>query len=297
MTPISIIIPCFNYGAYIGETLAAVDREVGDEDEVIIVDDGSTDGTGEMVSKWIGNKACFRYIYQENSGPAAARNRGLDEAQNPYAYLLDSDDRPLPGKLNILKQAAERSPEAAMVIGGHLTYDPSGKEKTHPAGKLSENRKANFVAYAIEKSFGIANGGCVLVKTEIARRYRYPVGIRLSDDICLYSWILGNHSCQTVDDIIVAIRKHEDSLRNQVAVYEDSIRRLPDILFDPQRLPADLLNYREEFEQHLKLSLFRAQFKAGQTAKARSTYLEAIKTKPSALFQWTYFSKFLRTLF
>lgn len=294
MTAISIIIPCYNYGAYIGETLAAIEKEIGGEDEVLIIDDGSTDKTREVVSTCVEDKPAFHYLFQENSGPAAARNTGLDLAKKPYAYVLDADDRPLPGKLDALRKTAAASPNAAMVIGGHMTFDARGKEKIHRVGKLSDDRESNFVAYAIDKNFGIANGGCVLVQTAIARKYHYPETIRLSDDICFYAWILANHSCEIVDETIISIRKHDDSLRHQLKIYEESAHLLPAVLFNPARLPENLFKYKEAFCQHLQLSLFRAQFRAGNKKLARQTYLAAVKEKPSALLEWSYLSKFLR---
>jgi len=297
MPPISIIIPCYNYAAYIGETLASIEGEIGKEDEVIIIDDGSTDQTQDIVGKWIEGKPSFSYYSQENSGPAAARNAGLDQAKNPYAYLLDADDRPLPGRLNVLKQTADAHPEAAMIIGGHMTFDASGKEKTHPVGSLSVDREKNFVAYAIKKDFGIANGGCVLIKTGIARKYRYPEQLHVSEDICFYSWVLANHPCVTFDEIILKVRKHENSLRHRVDLYEKVVGVLPEVLFASKHMPSDFRKYQEAFEQHLLLSLFRAQFNARKKKEARATYLQALREKPALILDWSYFSKFVRTLF
>lgn len=85
---VSVIIPVYNSEKYIGEAIASALKQK-EAKEVIVVDDGSTDGTSEKV-KSFGPKII--YIYQENQGVAAARNRGAIEAGSPYLAFLDADD-------------------------------------------------------------------------------------------------------------------------------------------------------------------------------------------------------------
>ncbi|CEH30655.1 glycosyltransferase family 2 protein [Aneurinibacillus migulanus] len=89
---LSIIIPCYNYGQYIEETVHSVFASTYENIEVIIVDDGSTDlYTIEVLNK-LKRKAKVTVIRRENGGLAAARNTGISFASSPYVLLLDADD-------------------------------------------------------------------------------------------------------------------------------------------------------------------------------------------------------------
>jgi cellulose synthase/poly-beta-1,6-N-acetylglucosamine synthase-like glycosyltransferase len=92
--PVSIIIPTFNGAARIGNCLAALLAQAVDRNiEIIVVNDGSTDNTIDVVKKFPG----VRCISQSNAGPAAARNRGAEEARGSLILLTDDDCVPLPG--------------------------------------------------------------------------------------------------------------------------------------------------------------------------------------------------------
>lgn len=95
MPQISIIMPTYNCGKYIAEAIDSVLNQTFSDFEIIVIDDGSTDNTKELLSSYIANGQ-IRYFYQENNGPASARNRGLKEATGEYVSFLDCDDCFLP---------------------------------------------------------------------------------------------------------------------------------------------------------------------------------------------------------
>lgn len=94
--PVSVIIPAYNGSRYIQQAIESVFTQTYPNWELIIVDDGSTDNTQQVVQQY-GQK--LRYFYQENQGVAAARNRGILEAQGELIAFLDQDDWFLPDKL------------------------------------------------------------------------------------------------------------------------------------------------------------------------------------------------------
>src|SRR5918996_212462 len=93
---VSVVIPTYNYGRYLPEAVESVLHQTFPDLEVIVVDDGSTDDTRELIGRF-GDKVC--YIYQRNQGLPAARNTGIRAARGEYVGFLDSDDLWLPGKL------------------------------------------------------------------------------------------------------------------------------------------------------------------------------------------------------
>jgi glycosyltransferase involved in cell wall biosynthesis len=116
---VTVVIPCFNHGRFLGEAVASVAGQEGGAPRVIVVDDGSTDrDTEEAISTLEGaDGAEVEVIRQENAGPAAARNSGFAKATTGYVLPLDADDRLPPGALSALVGALDRDSEAAFSYG------------------------------------------------------------------------------------------------------------------------------------------------------------------------------------
>ncbi|MBQ5484196.1 MAG: glycosyltransferase family 2 protein [Lachnospiraceae bacterium] len=89
---VSIITPCWNGEKYIAETMDSVLAQTYTNWEMIVVDDGSSDGSADLVRSYEKKDARIRLICQENAGSAAARNHGIKEAKGRYIALLDADD-------------------------------------------------------------------------------------------------------------------------------------------------------------------------------------------------------------
>lgn len=119
-----MIIPAYNGVAYIAQAIDSVLAQSDADWELIVVDDGSTDGTGDVVRSY-GDRV--RYVVQDNQDVAAARNRGLREARGMWIAFLDQDDFFLPGKLALQVAAAAGHPGAAIVHGGWQIVDASAR--------------------------------------------------------------------------------------------------------------------------------------------------------------------------
>src|SRR5260370_952192 len=91
---VSIVIPLYNKAAYIKRALDSVRAQTFADYEVIVVDDGSTDGGGDLVTGY--GDPRVRLIRQNNAGPGPARNRGIEDAAGPYLTFLDADDEWMP---------------------------------------------------------------------------------------------------------------------------------------------------------------------------------------------------------
>src|ERR1039457_5929793 len=103
---VSVIMPTYNRGYVVGEAIESILNQTYDNIEVVVVDDGSTDNTQEKLKEY-GDR--IRVVYQRNSGPAAARNRGIRAARGEIIAFLDSDDVWLPTilerQVSLLQQA------------------------------------------------------------------------------------------------------------------------------------------------------------------------------------------------
>lgn len=98
MPMISVIIPTFNYAEFISDAIDSVLAQTFKDFEIIVVDDGSTDNTKDILNKYSDN---IKYYYQDNKGPASARNLGIKNASGSYICFLDSDDIFMPNKLKL----------------------------------------------------------------------------------------------------------------------------------------------------------------------------------------------------
>jgi glycosyltransferase involved in cell wall biosynthesis len=110
---VSVIIPSYNYGHFVREAIDSVQAQTYSHHEIIVVDDGSTDRTSEVVSQYPG----VRFIRQHNRGASAARNRGIQESRGQYVVFLDADDRLLPQHFEISLEAFRSHPEVGWVCG------------------------------------------------------------------------------------------------------------------------------------------------------------------------------------
>ncbi|MDD4878952.1 MAG: glycosyltransferase [Candidatus Omnitrophica bacterium] len=135
---ISVVITAYNKGKFIGDTVRSVlSQEYGDF-ELIIVDDGSTDNTREVVSSFPDKR--IRYHYQANSGlPACARNKGMSLSTGRYISLLDGDDYWYNEKLQRSKEVLDDMPDAGLIwhneaivhdgrVLRHTSYKPYGDD-------------------------------------------------------------------------------------------------------------------------------------------------------------------------
>jgi len=107
-TNVSVIIPAYNSEKFIRRAIDSVLAQTHPAAEIIVVDDGSTDNTGEIVQSY---GPPVQYLHQENAGPGAARNAGIRAARGDWIAFLDHDDEWLPEKLQVQLDLLQRHPD------------------------------------------------------------------------------------------------------------------------------------------------------------------------------------------
>lgn len=123
MSKVSVIIPTFNRARYLCEAINSVLIQTYNDFEIIVVDDGSTDNTKELLNKYNGK---IKYIYQQNQGMSAARNLGINMSDGEYISFLDNDDVWLPEKLKKQIDLLDSNPEIAFVSSDSFVIDAFG---------------------------------------------------------------------------------------------------------------------------------------------------------------------------
>lgn len=121
---VSVVIPTYNSAKYLPQALDSVLQQTYTDYEIIAIDDGSTDNTRAVIEPYL---AKIHYVYQENQGVAAARNRGIELAKGELIAFLDADDLFLPDKLQAQVAIFEAQPDLGMVVSGWQIVDERGK--------------------------------------------------------------------------------------------------------------------------------------------------------------------------
>jgi len=117
MSPkVSVVISAYQKAQFLPRTLQSVLDQTFQDFEVIVVDDGSTDSTREIVESFVKNDSRVEYVYQENQGPGSARNTGMRTAQAELIALLDGDDAWLPDKLEHQVQVMKAFPNIDLLL-------------------------------------------------------------------------------------------------------------------------------------------------------------------------------------
>jgi Glycosyl transferase family 2 len=130
---VSIVTPSYNQAPFLEETIRSVLEQDYEPIEYVVVDDGSTDGSAEIVRRFEGRLAWW--TRQENAGQVAALNRGFARTTGAYMGFLNSDDTLLPGAVAALAAELEADPELFLVYGDALYTDETGRRTGYLAAR------------------------------------------------------------------------------------------------------------------------------------------------------------------
>jgi glycosyltransferase involved in cell wall biosynthesis len=292
MTTVSVVIPTYNYGHYINRSIDSVLDQTVLPVEVIIIDDGSTDDTEQIIFKKYNADDKIKYIKKTNAGPASARNLGIEHAAGEFVLLLDADDKLQPNAIELLTEKMKAFPLADMVIGGSLSVHSSQQKKYRPAPVFKENKFENFKDF-LNKKIPICHGK-FMVRRSIFDRIKYPEYLRSTEDLSVYAQLIATCEIVTVDAAIVQIFHHSDSLRHNHEFVEKAGLSVIDAVFDSNLLPPEFFKCRSAFYTHRCHSIFRTLYKAGKYKEAERYFNMAVSQSLLSLFNWKYLSKYLR---
>ncbi|MGA7952682.1 MAG: glycosyltransferase family 2 protein [Gloeobacterales cyanobacterium] len=132
----SVVVPAYNVRTYIQDALTSLERQSMPAFEVLVVDDGATDGTQELVTSFCERDQRFKLLHKENGGLSSARNYGMRHARAPYIALLDGDDRYEPDKLATHVAVLDSHPAVGVVYSSSRVIRDDGKPTfMHLSGK------------------------------------------------------------------------------------------------------------------------------------------------------------------
>lgn len=196
---VSVIIPVYNGEKYLAQAIESALAQTFERTEVIVIDDGSTDGSAEVA--W-GFLPAVKYCYQPNSGTGAARNRGIESASGDFFSFLDADDLWLPEKLSLQMPAFRDNPEIEAVFG-HVRqfYSPDLDEADRSKIRCPDEITPGWLPYTM-----------VIKKTAFFRVGMFETNWKVGQDV---SWImrakemgLGTHM---LPDLLYMRRLHKSN--------------------------------------------------------------------------------------
>ncbi|HJU16652.1 MAG TPA: glycosyltransferase [Stellaceae bacterium] len=202
---VSIVITTYNHARFLAEAIeSALGQTVG-PDEVIVVDDGSTDYPGSVVRRY----PQVQLIRQPNQGLAAARNTGWRAARGRYVVFLDADDRLLPEALASNLRRFEERPECAFAYGGYDYIDADGRYLSSPPPKLvGEDAYESFL-----KENCIAMHATVMYRREcLAEMGGFDARLRCCEDYELYLRLTRRYRVAAGSDRIAEYRRHGSNM-------------------------------------------------------------------------------------
>lgn len=293
---ISIVIPAYNYADKLPRAVNSVLKQLTERHELIVIDDGSTDNTQEVLAELQKENSGFRVVYKENGGSASVRNRGISEAHADYLIFLDADDELTEEALQYIEEHIKLNPLSRMIIGGYTSVWPCDKRrKTSLPTPLPSDPLTRVKGYLIDKTISLANGATVMHRS-LFEKGLYPEHFRNAEDLPVFAQALGNYECSVLKEPIALIHKHETSLRHNVSYDREVGLALVDEIFSSERLPSKFKVLKEPFVAQRALSLFRGYYVAGLYADAKQMYLMAVKSSWRSIFKMSYTKKFMKML-
>ena len=181
---VSIIVPVYNTGEYLAPCIESLTSQTYSNLEIILVDDGSTDGSGAVCDEFARRDDRVKVIHQKNAGVSAARNAGLEIARGEYIAFVDSDDWVSPRYLELLRQGLETTGSDICECGILRTEGDSCPEPAETAPEVFDTvaaleqliRDGRFHQYVWNK----------LYRRELIGDIRFPVGKTNEDEFWTY---------------------------------------------------------------------------------------------------------------
>jgi glycosyltransferase involved in cell wall biosynthesis len=224
---VSIIIPTWNAKSYVREAIDSAFEQTYENREIIVVDDGSTDGTRAVLEPYIASQK-ITYLYQENKGLSGARNTGIRESRGTYLALLDADDIFLPEKIS----------EQVAYLESHSACDVSYCDLYHFWDGETKLLKLNYTYYSgtevlphlLEGSF-IAPLSVVMRRSVVQRFGYFDENLRRSEDLEFWLRIAhGGARFEFLPDRLAKLRMRKTAnlqgLESQPAVKETMLEVL-----------------------------------------------------------------------
>ena len=235
---VSVIITTYNRARYLPQSIDSVLRQGYQNIEIVVVDDGSTDNTKEVLQQY----PEVKYVYQSNQGISAARNTGIDNSIGECLVFLDADDWFFDNSLNVSVAVLEAHPQAAFVYGTYRTVNDDGE--IIPENFDNQDFPGNPYLHLLQNNF-IAMHATVLYRRWVFDFFRYDCNLRASEDYDMYLKIARTYPIIHHPHVIAAYRRHAENMSG-------NIRLMLTCVFKVLQRQVPLLQSEEEMRSLFK---------------------------------------------
>ena len=261
---VSIVVPVYNVEPYIRDCVDSILGQYYKNFELILVDDGSTDISGQICDEYASQDSRIKVIHKENGGLSDARNVGTDAAVGDYLTYIDSDDLVSSDYLEIMIDAAQQYDADIVQCGNTRSYEEfeDGDQDEDPVVFKGGRILHEYLRFRIPKVFAWGK----LIRKELMRNVRFPVGIIDEDNFTTYKWMARAKTFVFIDKPCYYYRVNPESI-TQIKFHEKrfGIYECPDQIRSflgkrAQKYDRDLKYYK----MRLGVQLFNQAIKAGK---------------------------------
>ncbi len=275
---VSVIIPTYNRAGFLADAVDSVLAQTWNDFEILVVDDGSTDGTRNVAGRYGGQ---VRYLYKENEGPSSARNMGIKEARGVYVAFLDSDDVWEPEKLRIQMDFMGENSEVRLVCtDSSLMGSTECRER-----KLRRDFIGNLFPILYSNSF--IRTSTVLMAKDCFREIGYfDERYRSAEDYDVWLRVARRYPIAYLNQPLVRYRKHEENVsRDKITLRHNALSVL-EAHYDPREISRR--TYRVRMSD-LHLYFGRAYLRLRDIKMARRAISQSLRLtpfRPRAIRYW-----------
>jgi len=283
-TRVSVILPTYNRREMLLATLDSAFARLGPDDEIVVVDDGSTDGTAEALASPPDRVRVFSI---ENRGPAGARNVAIREARGEYIAFLDSDDPWLPGSIDPQVEALAADESIGLSCAGSRPVDADG----NPTGsdRIGEDGGDDLVAELLVRNF-VTTSTAVIPRRVLNDVGLFDEDLENSMDWDLWLRIAMDYRFHGLEETVCLYLFHEDQrIKDLKAVHRCRARVLEKALHRCEKHRPDLAPLARRLLAYRFLRQGRYLLKQGDREGALKSFSEARRHRPlTALTAWRY---------
>lgn len=276
MSKVSIVIPTYNRASFISVALQSALAQPFTDLEVVVIDDGSTDNTGDIIGRVSDPRV--RYIYQENQGSTAAFNRGLLECHGDYVSVLGSDDWYLPDGLPALAAILDGRPDLGAVSGGYNCVDL--------AGRLVRNERPWEAFPDLGTETWLLGCPTLLQSSLIRRSWIDRVGGFDETVRCVQDWDFGLRLARAGCTMgwhrrpIFCYRLHPGQISRDATTIRRDLILVLDHFFSEMGLSAELHSMKDAAYAHAYVRGGLRAYEVNQRVEGRSDLRHAIQLDP-----------------
>ena len=282
MSKISVIIPAYNAEHTIEETIKSVLEQTFPDFEIIVIDDGSSDRTLNVVREIVDPRIkCFSYT---NGGSSVARNRGISHATGEFIAFLDADDLWTPDKLELQLEALQKNPEAGVAYSWtYFLYEDEHRSYADTSNLYEDNVYAELLI----KNF-LHNGSNPLIRRQaIDTIGLFKASLIFCEDWDFYIRLASIYPFVLIQKPQVIYRQSIGTKSSKIKQVEEAILTVTDIAFEAAPSKYKRLKYKSLAwsYKYLAQQYLRYQNKPSTLKLAVNNLLKAVFLQPSILLE------------